>query len=215
MSHRARLNPWIHFLDAAEEGGEERRRPSWLSMSISTCRSTLMLQEFGIVTRSSIIFEAPKPPAVLAPAPAPMPEKSRPVDRFHRGGVGWLPRRTEGFHLVRTVLCVTHVPPYPSCELRERVCRISADSRLSRTPRLSNRDSSLPLPGEEISSEQFRAICNRFPYTILCGSRWRGAASLARGPSVTFLWLIEDIAVSPLAPELGEDLVDDPRMSAG
>ncbi len=200
---QARLNPLVHFLEC---GAEERRRPH------PAFDVDLYLSQHPDVAKFGInplihYFEAPKPPAVLAPAPAAPPKKSRPVDRFTVEALDGFREGSEGFHRARTVLCVTHVPPYPP-----RAGNEYAEYRqLAYLERHGYRIviALSPLPGEEISSEQFRAICNRFPYTILCGRDGVVQHRLPEGQA--FLKALEDIAVSPLAPELGEDLVDDPH----
>jgi hypothetical protein len=67
----------------------------------------------------------------------------------------------------RTILCVTHVAPYPPRAGNE----YAEYRRFQYFERLGYRIVLLlsPLPGEELSENQIRAVCERFPYTIVCG----------------------------------------------
>jgi hypothetical protein len=199
----ARLNPLVHFL---EFGAAEHRRPH------PAFDVDLYLRDHPEVAKAGVnalvhYFKASKARTQLAPAPVPAEEKSRRGDRFTVQALDGLPEGPQTFHPARTVLCVTHVPPYPPragneyAEYRQLAYLEQHGYRI--VIALS------PLPGEEISSEQFRAICNRFPYTILCGRDGLVQHHLPEGQAI--LNAIEGIALNPLAAELGEDHVEDPQ----
>jgi SAM-dependent methyltransferase len=199
----ARLNPLVHFL---EFGGAESRRPH-PAFDVDFYRKQHPETAKSGLNPLMHYFETLKSRSVPAQADLPVPKKSQPSGLFRVDTLDGLNEGTQGFDASRTILCVTHVPPYPP-----RAGNEYAEYRqLSYFERQGYRIviALSPLPGEEISSEQFRAICNRFPYTILCSRDGLIQHRLPEGQAI--LNALDGAALNPLAVELGEDLVEDPQ----
>lgn len=195
-------NPLVHFIEC---GAVERRRPH------PAFDVDLYIRQHPEVARSGInalihYFEALKPHIASAPVPLAIPRLSRSADRFKVEALDGSGDRPRAFHPARTVLCVTHVPPYPPRAGNEYAEYRQLDYLDRHGYRIVIAFS--PLAGEEISDEQFRVICDRFPYTILCGRDGVVQHRLPEGQAI--LNALDGIALSPLGVELGEEHIEDP-----
>jgi hypothetical protein len=111
------------------------------------------------------------------------------------------------FLLARTVLCVGHISPYPPRAGNEYAEYRQLDYLERHGYRIVLLVS--PLPGEELPPEQVRTLCDRFPYVVLCSRDGLLQHCWPDGQAV--LNSLDGEALSPLAPEIGEDLETNPQ----
>jgi hypothetical protein len=199
----SKLNPLVHFI---ESGAREGRNPhpafdvrSYLEHypDIATSGINPLTHYFGPPTPR---MAPTPPPAVALPRKNPQPgrytvEALNPSDE------------AQPFRTCPTILCVTHVSPFPPRAGNEYAEYRIFDYMERHGYRIVLLLSS--LPGEELTDEQFRVLCDRFPYSILCGHDGLVQHRLPDGATV--LNELAGAVPQPLGPELGEDLDTDPQ----
>jgi hypothetical protein len=195
------VNPLVHFIEC---GAVERRRPH------PAFDIALYLEQHPELTKSGInplihYFEVRESREVSTPAPVVAPGKSPQGERFIVEALDGYGQGYPDFHPARTILCVTHVPPYPPRAGNEYAEYRQLDYLERHGYRIVIAFS--PLPGEEISREQFHAICDRFPYTILCGRDGLVQHRLPEGQEI--LNALDGVGLSPLGAELREEHIED------
>jgi SAM-dependent methyltransferase len=199
----AKVNALVHFINC---GAAERRNPH------PAFDIDLYLKQHPELAKAGINplthhLRSGNPRKMTEPAPIVASRRPGPGNRFVVEALEGSRQGLPVFHTARTVLCVTHVPPYPPRAGNEYAEYRQLDYLERHGYRIVIALS--PLPGEELSSEQFRTICDRFPYTILCHRDGVVQHRLPEGSAV--LDALDGVALSPLGVELGEELVEDPR----
>lgn len=114
-------------------------------------------------------------------------------------------RPLSSFESGRTVLCVSHVPPYP----------VRAGNEYGEYRQLAYLETHgyrivlalCPLPGDELSYDKMRVLCERFPHTIVCGRDGTLFHALPDGDAV--VQMLDGTRPEPLPYEIGEDLEPD------
>ena len=203
----ARANPLIHFI---QNGAVEGRNPH------PAFDVRFYVEQHPEVTRSGVnplvhYFGPSKPRPAHEPAPAVVSHRPEKRDRFKVEALAPSTRPPQTLRPARTILCVSHVPPYPPRAGNEYLEYRQFDYFARHGYRIILALS--PLPGEEISSRQLHDICDRFPYTVLCGRdgliqhKWPDGEAL--------LGKINGRRIRPLAPDTDEEALSaDPRESS-
>jgi hypothetical protein len=111
------------------------------------------------------------------------------------------------FQEAPTILCVTHVPPYPPRAGNEYGEYRQLDYLERQGYRIAVALS--PLEGDELSPEQFRVLSDRFPFTVVCGRDGLLYHSFPEGQGV--LEALDGRTPRPVGPEIGEEAVIDPE----
>ncbi len=199
----SKVNPLVHFIQC---GAAERRNPH------PAFDIRLYLEQYPEIVTSGINplihYFRSKPASTITAAPAPVvtvrknPQPGRyTVEALNPSGAA------KPFRRAPTILCVTHVSPYPP-----RAGNEYAEYRIfDYMERHGYRVVLLlsPLPGEELSEEQFHKLCDRFPYTILCGRDGLIQHRLPEGDAV--LNELNGRVLEPVGSEIGEDVETDPE----
>jgi len=104
-----------------------------------------------------------------------------------------------------TILCVSHVPPYPPRAGNEYAEYRQLDCLQRHGYRIVLLFS--PLPGAELSAQESSTLCGLFPYSVVCGRDGLLQHNWPDGRTV--LNALQGVVPEPIGPEIGEDLASD------
>ncbi len=197
----AQAIPLVHFI---EWGVGEGRKPHPTFDVRLYMEHHPDLAKSGINPLADYFGRAARP---AEPTPAPPPAILRSGDRFQVEALSLRAPAEPIKRGRRTILCVSHVPPYPPRAGNEY-------GEYRQLDYLERHGYGIvlvlsPLPGEEISPSSYRALCERFPYTILCGRDGLVQHPFRDGPLE--LDRLHGTKPQPLGPEIGEHLVTEPH----
>jgi hypothetical protein len=196
----ARVNPLVHFI---EHGAREGRNPHPTFDTLQYLNEHPGIRDSGLNPLTHY-FRSYQPERRQSQRTKPEvnPRQKRSDGLFAVERLYPVVKPASSFEPRRTVLCVTHVPPYPPRAGNE----YGEYRQLAYLEQHGYRIILLlsPLPGDELSADRIRALCDRFPYSIVCERDGTLLHGFPDGDAV--VQMLDGTRPEPLAPEVGEDL---------